>query len=171
MERLYQRHFVRKTTSLDGLWHFSKAKAGKPYGKEMMLAVPCAWESHPELCAYRGQGLYRREVQLHRAGSIRLYFGAVSHYAKVLWDGETVCEHNGAYTPFDCVLTAQTAGKHTLEVLADSSFDGRSALCYALSGRGRCGGMAGKGQRKAGRAAGHAVSYAGRRSFHHRMGK
>ena len=128
MERLYPRHYVRKTTSLDGIWHFFKAKEGKPYGKDMMLAVPCAWESHPELCAYRGQGLYRREVQLQQAGSIRLYFGAVSHYAKVLWDGKAVCEHNGAYTPFDCVLNAQTAGTHTLEVLADSSFDGRSAL-------------------------------------------
>ena len=46
----------------------------------------------------------------------------------MLWDGKAVCEHNGAYTPFDCVLNAQTAGTHTLEVLADSSFDGRSAL-------------------------------------------
>lgn len=128
MERLYTRHEMRNAVSLDGVWHFQRAKEEKPYGKELFLAVPCAWESHPELCAYRGQGLYRREVVLDWDDNIRLYFGAVSHYAKIIWDGKTVCEHNGAYTPFDCVLTNQSAGKHTLEVLVDSSFDGRSAL-------------------------------------------
>ena len=128
MERLYARHKLRSIVSLDGLWRFHKAKNGEPCGREMFLAVPCAWESHPELCAYRGQGLYRREVTLDKDSSIRLYFGAVSHYARVMWDGQVVCEHDGAYTPFDCVLTGQKAGAHTLEVLADSSFDGRSAL-------------------------------------------
>lgn len=122
MNRLFKTHKIRRTVSLDGLWSFSSE------GKDHRLPVPGCWEQHPALASYRGQGEYKKTLDIEKDGSIRLEFKGVSHTARVYLDGEFVVEHYNAFTPFSAVIPDVRAGEHELRVEVDNSFGEHSAL-------------------------------------------
>ncbi len=124
MVRLYERHRVRETEELDGIWRFSMVGTDKVYE----MAVPGCWEQHPDFPGYRGKGIYSREIYSKRRGNIRLVFKGVSHTADVYFDGVKVIHHYNAYTPFSTVVKNVTAGVHQIRVEVDNTFGEHSAL-------------------------------------------
>ena len=128
MKRTFEEHKVRPVHNLDGLWAVHTVDDAGGEGRQMHLMAPGSWESHPDLCAYRGRGVYRREIELSAGANLLLHFEGVSHTAEVLLDGERVARHYGAYTAFSAVCSGVGAGVHTIEVRADNRFTRESAL-------------------------------------------
>ncbi len=123
MIRLFEQHRVRRATELDGIWKFEK-DGGKVYS----LPVPGCWEQHPDLLTYRGAGVYEKKVFIDKRTNIRLEFGGVSHTADVFFDGEPLAHHYNAFTPFSCIASNVSPGKHDIRVRVDNSFGEHSAL-------------------------------------------
>src|SRR5436190_7628647 len=120
----------RKTTSLNGDWHFivdpheeGSARRyylnGKPYGSRDFveydfnaaptLRVPGDWNfQRPELQLYEGTVWYQRSSDYQVQGNTRvfLYFGAANYRARVWLNEKPLCEHEGGFTPFNCEATA-----------------------------------------------------------------
>ncbi len=56
--------------------------------------------------AYKGSiGWWRTTLSVSAAGRYVVRFGSVHHRATVWIDGRVVCEHDGAYEPFECPAT------------------------------------------------------------------
>ncbi len=125
MLRTFHEHKIRPVDSLDGHWTLSLAE--EPNAPDTIY-VPSAWESIPGLENYRGKGTIARNFKLTEAANVRLVFGGVSHTANVKVDGEFICTHYDAFTPFEAVVRGLDAGAHTLEVEVDNSFGDHSAL-------------------------------------------
>lgn len=126
MIRTFCTNEIRNVKELSGrLWDFS-ACSGEFAGKKYQVAVPCCWESLPDFSAYRGVGVYSREIETK--GTFRLVFKGVSHTARVCLDGKEIANHYNAYTPFSVVVSDAAEGKHLLEVYADNTFSEASAL-------------------------------------------
>lgn len=126
MIRTFCTNKIRNVKELSGsLWSFSPC-SGEFEGKKYQVAVPCCWESLPDFSAYRGVGVFSREIETE--GTFRLVFKGVSHTARVCLDGKEIANHYNAYTPFSVVVTDVAAGKHLLEVYADNTFSEASAL-------------------------------------------
>ena len=123
MLRIFKQHSLRTIISDELLWNFSTDD-----GRNFRLAVPSAWESHPELNTYRGRGAYEREIYIENDANLLLNFGGVSHFADVYLDGEHLAHHYDAHTPFSAVKQGVTAGTHKLRVVADNSFSVDSTL-------------------------------------------
>lgn len=121
MHRLFETHNIRKYKDLSGLWDFETCD-GRFCDK---LAVPSCWEVVPKLAAYKGVGVYRKNVKF--GGKARLVFKGVSHTARVFCDGKQVGEHYNAYTPF-CVDLECEYGDHELRVEVDNAYSASSAL-------------------------------------------
>ena len=127
MRRLFAEHQIRNVVDLDGIWECELLDAKDDSQKNVhSMHVPGCIENHPACRQYRGRVRYRRKIEAE--GNIRLWFGGVSHTAKVYFDGELVVEHYNAYTGFEVVLTDVEKGSHTLEVETDNSFGEASAL-------------------------------------------
>ena len=125
MVRMFQIHKIRKTTELSNkLWDFSAVLSNKKKVTKKLF-VPSCWESDPELITHRGTGQYR--TQFEAAGTIRLEFKAVAHFATIILDGKKIASHYNAYTPFSVIQTVEP-GMHELIVEADNSFTPESAL-------------------------------------------
>lgn len=126
MIRTFQTNKIRETRELSGsLWNFSPC-SGEHKDEKYSVAVPCCWETVPDLSNYRGTGLFSRTMEAE--GNIRLVFKGVSHTAKVCLDGRKIGEHYNAYTPFSFIVKNVSKGDHLLEVYADNSFHENSAL-------------------------------------------
>lgn len=126
MIRTFCTNKVRNVEELSGsLWDFSPC-SGEFAGKKYQVAVPCCWESLPDFSAYRGIGVFSKEIETK--GAFRLVFKGVSHTARVCLDGKEIANHYNAYTPFSVVVKDAEDGKHLLEVYADNSFSEASAL-------------------------------------------
>lgn len=63
-------------------------------------------------------GWWRSELRVRDAGRYAVRFGSVGHRATVWVAGRQVCEHVGAYEPFDCVADLR-AGRHPVVLRAD----------------------------------------------------
>lgn len=125
MVRMFQTHKIRKTTELSNkLWDFSAVLSNKKKVTKKLF-VPGCWESDPELITHRGAGQYR--TQFEAAGTIRLEFKAVAHFATIFLDEKKIASHYNAYTPFSVIQTVEP-GMHELIVEADNSFTPESAL-------------------------------------------
>ena len=122
---LFERHTVRESRELCGLWDFV---AEKYPDKHYRMPVPSCWEQHPDFLNYRGRGVYETRIYVPRQTNLRLVFGGVSHTADIFFDGTRVAHHYNAYTPFDAILPSVTAGEHTLTVQCDNTFSEASAL-------------------------------------------
>ncbi len=61
---------------------------------------------------------WRSDLRVPDAGRYAVRFGSVGHRATVWIDGRQVCEHVGAYEPFDCVADLR-AGGHPVMLRAD----------------------------------------------------
>jgi beta-glucuronidase len=127
---LIQNVASRKTTSLNGDWHFiadpheeGTARRyylnGKPYGSRNFveydfntaptLRVPGDWNfQKPELQMYEGTVWYQRTFDYHAQSNTRvfLYFGAANYRARVWLNEKLLCEHEGGFTPFNCDATS-----------------------------------------------------------------
>ncbi|MZQ80854.1 beta-glucuronidase [Paenibacillus sp. 5J-6] len=134
MIRLFQTHYVRQVTELEGLWDFiplapdEEIPAPGTVGYTYRLVVPGCWEQHPELASYRGRGAYRRMIQIDAITSLRFEFKGVSHTARVFFDGALIAEHYNAYTAFTAKVHDVQPGLHELIVEVDNSFSAASSL-------------------------------------------
>ncbi|MDQ0886802.1 beta-glucuronidase [Paenibacillus sp. V4I9] len=130
MLRLFQTHHIRKVTDLEGTWDFSIVDEETPSVDRYpyKLAVPGCWEMHPDLLTYRGEGVYRKTIQIERPTSLRFEFKGVSHTAKVFFDGVLIAEHYNAYTAFTAKVRNVSPGTHELIVWVDNSFGEHSSL-------------------------------------------
>ena len=132
MIRLFDLHKIRIQKELEGLWDFSPISGTDPnpaFQKyEYKLPVPGCLEMHPKFLTYRGKSVYRKILNIVTNSSLRFEFKGVSHTADIYFDGEQVCHHYNAYTPFSVVIPDVKAGEHELKVYVDNSFSEKSAL-------------------------------------------
>ena len=115
MHRLFETHSIRKYKELSGFWDFETID-GKFSDK---LAVPSCWEVLPQLSAYKGVGVYKKNLTF--GGKARLVFKGVSHTAKVYCDGKQIGEHYNAYTPFSVDFECEY-GNHEIKIEVDNSY-------------------------------------------------
>lgn len=135
MQRLFTRHRIRTTWSLDGLWDFTLVEGhgtAVPRHFTRAMYVPSAWECTPGLENHRGVAWYRKRVELPSAADgtsqgLRLLFGGVSHLSRVLVDGQECGSHEDAFTPWDVVVAAPSDGAEVC-VEVDNRFGKRAAL-------------------------------------------
>lgn len=72
------------------------------------LHVPGDWNSQrPELLLYEGTVWYERTFSYHLEAGHHVFFhaGAANYRARVWVNGQSLCEHEGGFTPFDCDAT------------------------------------------------------------------
>lgn len=124
MLRLFETHYARKYTLLEGLWDFKTNTSNKTY----KLYVPSCWEQHPNFYTYRGKAEYTKEIYVNEDCNLRLVFKGVSHTADVYFDDNFVVHHYNAYTPFDGIVKNVKKGFHKISVNVDNSFSEDSAL-------------------------------------------
>src|SRR5215471_5638329 len=130
---LIQNVVHRRTVPLNGDWHYiadphdigssspnsrryyPNAKPARDgvveydYSSSPTLHVPGDWNSQrPELLLYEGTVWYERSFTYHPITDQRafLYIGAANYRAHVWINGQSLCEHEGGFTPFDCDATA-----------------------------------------------------------------
>lgn len=136
MLRLYQRHAVRKTTLLDGMWRFKtdEGRSGLSGGWNKSLPgdaqdmpVPSCWNNELGLYAYEGLAWYETEITTAKE-TVNLVFGAVTGQAEVYLDGRHLGGHYGGFTRFEFLVRGLTAGKHTLTVSVDNTHDDFNTL-------------------------------------------
>jgi len=137
---------ARKTTSLNGTWHFivdpyqngdgsRYYENRKPKGPQDLveydfatsptLKVPGDWNSQREdLLWYEGSIWYERNFSYQTSSGKRafLYFGAVNYRAVVYLNGEKVGEHVGGFTPFNFEVTGKIhSGENFVVVQVDNT--------------------------------------------------
>ena len=98
------RGYIRDATPVPG-----GALQEYDFAKSPTLAVPGDWNSQSDkLLYYEGLVWYERHFDYHARPHTRafLHFGAVSYRANVAVNGTNICEHQGAFTSFDCDATA-----------------------------------------------------------------
>ncbi len=137
MSRLFDRHRVRATVSLDGTWDHYFPKAGTAIdpsawrdGHSERMEVPCVWEMLDARKTYRGQAVARREIDVSTAGRLLLEFQGVSHTARVFVDGREVGGHHNAYTAFVADAGPVGPGRHELCVHISNEHGDLSALHF-----------------------------------------
>lgn len=133
MLRLFQTNKIRKVEELEGDWDFQPIKQSEelPSDFNYRMPVPGCWEMQPDFLTYRGQGVFRREIDVPTNTSVRLNFKGISHTADVYFDGKRVAHHYNAYTPFTAVIPNVKPGKHIILVRVDNSFHEESKLHFA----------------------------------------
>lgn len=122
--RLYEQHVIRTCKSLDGIWAFTNETSGKEY----QLPVPSCWEQNPDMLTYRGKGVYRKKIIVHKDSNLRFEFKGVSHTADVYYDDQFLAHHYNAFTGFVAMVIGAKKGEHTITVVVDNSFGEHSAL-------------------------------------------
>jgi beta-glucuronidase len=123
---LVQNALHRKVTSLNGDWHYivdpydggtrrryylNLKGSEQPgvveydFGNAPTLRVPGDWNTQkPELLFYEGMFWYERSFTYHPSPGTHtfIYVGAANYRAHIWINGESVCEHEGGFTSFDC---------------------------------------------------------------------
>jgi len=126
---LLQNVFHRHTISLNGDWHTiidshdtgaarryylnanpatSSGVVEYDFSASPTLRVPGDWNSQrPELLLYEGTVWYENSFSYHPSANTRTFFyaGAANYRAHVWVNGESLCEHEGGFTPFNCDAT------------------------------------------------------------------
>lgn len=122
----------RAILDLGGLWRFALLEGDQP-PKNMSgadwLAVPASYNELREDARFRnhrGWAAYQRTFcvpSVYLGQRLCLRFDGVTHKARVLLDGEPLCEHVGGFLPFEADITDRLtdAGQHTLTVLVDNT--------------------------------------------------
>lgn len=127
---LLQNVLHRDTVSLNGDWHYivdpHDIGAGRHYylntrpgtvanvvefdfPTSPTLQVPGDWNSqYPELLLYEGTVWYEKSFVYHPQPnhSVFLYVGAANYHAHIWINGQSLCEHEGGFTPFNCDATS-----------------------------------------------------------------
>src|SRR5579859_666741 len=126
---LIQNVIHRHTISLNGDWHYivdsheigaarryytngkgatTSAVVEYDFGKSPTLHVPGDWNSqYPEFGLYEGTVWYENSFTYHPSPNTQtfLYIGAANYRAHVWMNGESLCEHEGGFAPFNCNAT------------------------------------------------------------------
>lgn len=124
--RLFDEHYIRKVTLLDGMWEFAadsecRGEKEKWYEKfpenAVKMTVPSCVNNRLGYMDFQSVCWYKKDFFAH--GAINIKFFGVTEYAKVYLDGSYVGEHYGSFTAFDfdCVVDS---GVHSLVVMVDS---------------------------------------------------
>lgn len=129
---------ARTVINLSGIWEF-QLDDGSGFENEWMksglpnpelMAIPASYNDQKDSKKYRdhyGWTFYQREVEIPKImleERIVLRFGSVTHYAKVYWNGELICEHKGGFLPFEVEINDKIkSGKNTLCVAVDNKID------------------------------------------------
>ena len=116
--------FDRREIRLDNGWLFRRD--GSPDNRWKPVAVPSTMQEH-EGSDFHGVGIYRIQtpkIKLQPGERLLLQFDAVATQATVRWDGRTVAEHFGAWTPFEADVTrwidvGDQSSDHQIEVRVD----------------------------------------------------
>lgn len=129
MRRLFTEHTVREVRELDGVWNFEVLEPETEEQKSIRtMIVPGCIENHPALSCYRGRMRYSKMIAVE--GNIRFWFGGISYFAKVYFDGVLAGIHYNAYTGFEVVIEQVKKGEHLLEIEVNNAFSEKSALHF-----------------------------------------
>lgn len=120
---------------LSGIWDF-KLDSGKGFEEKwqekklqnpMKMPVPSSYNDLSELMEVRehfGWVFYQREISLPemlRQERLVLRCDAVTHYAKVYWNGNLIGEHKGGFLPFEIEITHEMQKSENLLTIAVSN--------------------------------------------------
>lgn len=133
MKRQFDDHIIRTVHSLDGTWRFltDPENIGEIQGWCTQLPttdttiVPSVWNTTMGLLEYEGAAWYEKTFYT-KGGTLRFVFEAVLTQADVWLDGIKLGSHYGGFCEFELIANAVSAGKHTLTVRADNTFDDQS---------------------------------------------
>lgn len=133
MKRLFEEHYVREVSLLDGAWRFCTDldDKGERAGWQAGLAdgetvnVPGVWNMQHGLLQYEGVAWYQRDFYTE-GGTLRFCFGGVMTEARVYLDGELLGSHYGGFCEFELIARDVQTGMHTLTVRVDNRFDEHS---------------------------------------------
>ncbi len=129
---------ARALIDLSGIWKF-KLDDGTGFENKWMekplldfvcIAVPASYNDQIEGIDFRdhyGWAFYQTEIMVPKmmlSQRVVLRFGAVTHKAKVYWNGEMICEHEGGFLPFEVEINDFIrVGKNLLSVAVDNRVD------------------------------------------------
>jgi len=129
---------ARALIDLSGIWKFQLDDGSgfedkwmeKPLVDFVQIAVPASYNDQIEGVKFRdhyGWAFYQTEVMVPKmmlSQRIVLRFGAVTHKAKVYWNGKLLCEHEGGFLPFEAEITDFIkSGENLLSVAVDNRVD------------------------------------------------
>ena len=134
MSRRFQPHVLRHVETLDGVWDFAFLGDVDPDAVEVKeirftdrMAVPACFDATPSYAGRRGLVAYRRWIRVEAGRSLRLAFGSVHHWCRVVVDGKVLRDHAGGFTAFSATFTPDRSGDAELVMLVDNRFDARRA--------------------------------------------
>ena len=128
----------RALIDLSGIWNFKLDEGNgfeehweqKPLSNPMTIAVPGSYNDQKEGVSFRdhyGWVFYQKTVKVPKVLStqrVMLRFGSVTHSAKVYWNGELICEHDGGFLPFEVEISDKLDKKeHLLTVAVDNTIN------------------------------------------------
>lgn len=130
---------ARLLIDLCGVWSF-KTDNGKGFEEKWQerkledaipMPVPASYNDLQESEKFRehyGWVFYQRTVALPQKSvegqRVVLRFGAVTHYAKVYWNGKLIGEHKGGFLPFEMEIGEELSeGENLLTVAVDNRID------------------------------------------------
>lgn len=133
MKRLFNEHFIRKETYLNGSWTLVPDydnvgldegwANGLPSDKSHKILVPGVWNLEPELYHHFGVSWYEKEIVT--SSRALFYFGAVTGLCTVYLDGQEIGSHYGGFSAFELIVDT-TPGTHKLVLRVDASSDSQT---------------------------------------------
>lgn len=128
----------RALLDLSGTWDFKLDNGhgfdeewfARPLTDAMLMPVPASYNDLKEDASIRdhyGWVFYQRTVTVPKylkGQRVVLRMDAVTHKARVYWDGQLLCEHKGGFLPFETELTELLGdGSHLLTIAVDNRID------------------------------------------------
>lgn len=106
---------TRNLMDLNGIWMFylGEQNPDTPLETKEVMAVPTSFNDVVVDKAkrdYIGDFWYERYIDLPQETGDKdlvLYFGSVTHQAKVYIDGQLIGQHKGGFTPFECFIPTE----------------------------------------------------------------
>lgn len=120
---------TRAVLDLSGIWDFKLGTSADPGNvcekPEHMepIAVPASYNDQKDDARYRnhyGWAYYAKTLEIpscFRGQRLVLRFDAVTHHAKVYWNGTLLAEHKGGFLPFEMEITELVSQRGRAELL------------------------------------------------------
>lgn len=146
---------ARGLVDLSGVWAFQLDHGTgfdekwyeRPLSDPITMAVPSSYNDLKDGVDFRdhyGWVFYQRTVSIPRYmrdQRIVLRMGAVTHTAKVYWNGTLICQHKGGFLPFEVQINEYlTEGENLLTIAVDNKIDHSTLPVGKESGGGILGG-------------------------------
>lgn len=129
----------RCVMDLSGTWEFKQDKDSRGFDEQwyrsrlvnsITMPVPASYNDLKEDASLRehyGWVFYQRQVRIpsvFKGQRIMLRMEAVTHKAKVYWNGKLICEHKGGFLPFEVEISDEIRfGENLLTIAADNRID------------------------------------------------